>query len=331
MRLADRTVVVTGATGGIGRHIAVACGREGASVVVVGRNEARGAKVAAQVLSVGGQARFVRTDLTVEKDVALLYEITAAAFGTVDAVVINAAATDVVERDRPIAEQTTEDFSYFIDGCLYSAFWSYKYAIRYMLPRGGAFLSMSSVAAVVGRPRMPSYSAAKGALNALTRQVARDYGKLGIRSNGLVLGFTLTDRNERMLENAQLRASLEQAFLGSIPEASDVASVAVSLISDEARAVNGALLSVDGGVLANSALPAYDGSTLANLAWQPGQLAPAVALVRLRRELAISPAIPHVDGTALAPGRYSRDTVTAQRQGTPPPRRQILTNCDAQR
>ena len=113
---------------------------------------------------------------------AALYDEVTGLYGTVDAVIDNAAATDVATRDRPIVTQTTEDFDYFVRSCLYSVFWSFKYGIPAMGETGGAFVSISSIAAEAVTKGLGSYAAAKAAAATLSRQVAVEYG--GPRNSG---------------------------------------------------------------------------------------------------------------------------------------------------
>src|SRR5439155_7876764 len=143
MSLKDKTVVVTGATRGIGKAMAMHLAAEGARVAAVGRSVERGERVVADIGAAGGDAAFIRCDVSVEHEVASLFDEVTRRYGAIDVVVNNAAATDVATRDRPVVEQTTEDFEHFVRSGLYSVFWSFKYGIPAMGPGGGAFVTIS--------------------------------------------------------------------------------------------------------------------------------------------------------------------------------------------
>ena len=255
MSLKDKAIVITGATRGIGKAIAMHLAAEGARVSVVGRSVERGQRVVTEITAAGGTAAFISCDVSVEDDVAALFAEATKRHGTVDAVVNNAAATEVATRDRPVVEQTTEDFDYFVRSSLYSVFWSFKYGIPAMSPAGGVFVTISSIAATVSSRAQGSYAAAKAAAATLSRQVAVDYGDQGIRSNVLTLGFVETNATARLLDDPRIGSAVRAATGGRPPTSIDVARAVAFLASDDGWGFNGANLVLDRGMTAMSHVP----------------------------------------------------------------------------
>lgn len=251
----SRVVVVTGSTRGIGKATALHLAAQGARVAVVGRSSARGEGVVADIVKAGGQAQHFTCDLTHEQDVRNLFDKVASTWGRVDAVVNNASPSDLVERDRRVTEQTTEDFDYFVRGGLYSVFFSFKYGIPAMGDAGGAFVTISSLAAVSSRPDEPSYAASKAAAAALTRQVAVDYGHQGIRANVLMLGFIRTNASAPLLDNERIGSAVAAATPGGVVTSDDCARAVAFLISPDSVGFNGSTFTLDGGMSAVSHIP----------------------------------------------------------------------------
>ena len=255
MSVKDKAVVITGATRGIGKAMAIHLAAEGARVSVVGRSVERGDRVVADITAAGGTASFIHCDVSVEDDVAALFEQVTRRHGFIDAVVNNAAATDVASRDHPVVEQTTADFDHFVRSCLYSVFWTFKYGIPAMSLSGGAFVTISSIAAMVSTRAQGSYAAAKAAATTLSRQVAVDYGDAGIRANVLTLGFIETNATGPLLDDPSIGPAVRAATGGRPPSALDVARAVGFLASDDACGFNGANLILDRGMTAISNVP----------------------------------------------------------------------------
>jgi NAD(P)-dependent dehydrogenase (short-subunit alcohol dehydrogenase family) len=251
--MVDRVAVVTGASRGIGKAIALHLGTSGYRVAVVGRSPDRGARVVGEIVGDGGVAEFFHCDVAVESSVAQLFTDVAGRWGGLDVVVNNAAKTDVTETDKSVTEMATEDFDAFLRTNVHSTFWSFKYGIPAMGAAGGSFITISSIAAVVSRPAEPGYGTSKAAAAALTRQVAVDYGAKGIRANVLMLGFVHTNATNRMLSEGPVGPAVRSATPGSIPTSQDVAR-AVAFLAAE-TAFNGATLTIDGGMTAVSPIP----------------------------------------------------------------------------
>lgn len=248
----NKVVLVTGSTRGIGKAMAVHFGTLGARVCVTGRSIQRGERVAEEIRSTGNVGTYFPCDVSSEGAVAALFDHVTDLFGPVDAVINNAAATDVGTRDRPIVMQTTEDFDYFIHSCLHSVFWSFKYGIPAMGDSGGSFVTISSIAAETVTRGLGSYAAAKAAATALSRQVAVEYGDRNIRANVLTLGFIETNASTRLLDAPEFGSRIRGATGGHPPTSLDVARAASFLASDSSYGFNGATLVLDRGMMALS-------------------------------------------------------------------------------
>lgn len=258
-KLSGHVIVVTGSTRGIGRAIAERCATEDAHVVVTGRNEENGGAVVEQIATLGGAATFVRADVTVEADIAALFDQVLSRWERVDGVVCNAAALDLSALDGPITEIPLEVWNQIIGADLTSSFLTAKYGLKAVMRggHGGALLMIGSLAGIRGNIGHDAYSAAKGGMVALNRAIAAYYARYAIRSNILNLGFvdSGSDRIRSVLKASGLANQLLEYHLGTWGEAQDVASIAAYLLSDEARYVNGAEIAVDGGASAASHMP----------------------------------------------------------------------------
>jgi 3-oxoacyl-[acyl-carrier protein] reductase len=262
MRLAGKVALVTGATYGIGTTIVRRLAEEGAAVVFTGRSVDKGEAVERDFVDRGLAVAFCPGDAGNEDDVRRAVGTTVERHGALTTVVNNAAATDVTRPgggDSHVADIANEAFDAVWRVGVLGVLWTCKYAIPHLRAAGGGAIvnisAASSLRAIEGRP---AYQASKGAVNALTRQLAVDYGPEGIRTNAIVVGFTPTGGEviTKMLENEAFIAAVRRAIpaprLGR-PE--DIADGCVYLASDEASYVNGVLLPIDGGFTAKLAIP----------------------------------------------------------------------------
>jgi NAD(P)-dependent dehydrogenase (short-subunit alcohol dehydrogenase family) len=244
-RLSGETALVTGSTAGIGREIARVFGREGAQVVVTGRNVARGAEVVAEIADAGGIACFRAADLDHEGDCGDLVDWVVEQYGTLT-ILVNNAATDEAG-DAAVHDIDTRSWDAILRVDLTAVAWLCRAAIGQMLDAGhGTIVNISSRAGSQGIPRHAAYSAAKGGLDALTRSIAVDYAARHIRCNAIAAGYVLNERRDRDI-TAERRALLDARHLTRVGTASDVANAALFLASAESDWITGVTLPVDGG------------------------------------------------------------------------------------
>lgn len=261
MRLAGKTALITGSTKGIGRTMAVTFAAEGANVIVTGRSVDAGEAVVAEIAGKGGDARFVAADIGQEADVQRLVDEAVFAYGRIDVLVNNAAPTELAAGggDGLLTEVPTSSFDQVMKVGLYGPFWACKYAIPVMQRTGGgSIINISSYAGSFGVPGLPGYSCAKGALNALTRQVAVDFADAGIRSNAIVIGFVVSGGvSDVLASHPVVGKAFRDMTLTRSGTSQDVAWLAVYLASDQAEFISGAFMAADGGLGARSAAPDF--------------------------------------------------------------------------
>jgi NAD(P)-dependent dehydrogenase (short-subunit alcohol dehydrogenase family) len=242
-RLRGRVVVVTGATRGIGRAIALACAREGASLVVNGRDEAAGGVVVAEIAALGGKASWYAADLGQVSEARGLVAGAVRAFGRVDVLVNNAG---LFER-RPALEMQEGDWDRLIDVNLKGAFFCAQAAALAMRERGqgGAIVNVASDAAWSGGINpCAHYAASKAGMVSITRSLAKELAPLGIRVNAVAPGLITTEMGGAAGSTLpDLRIPL-----GREGTPDEVAACVVFLASDEASYVTGANLNLSGGL-----------------------------------------------------------------------------------
>ena len=262
-RLEGKVALVTGGTRGIGRGIVEMLAAEGAGVAFTGRSEENGRAVEAAVADAGGQALFVRADNGVEDEVAGAVRTTVERYGMLTTLINNAISDDVGSgKDSHIDEIDNETFENILRIALMGTVWACKYAVPAMRAAGnGSIINISASSSKSALPERPAYHASKGAINAMTRQLAVDYGKEDIRVNAIVVGFIYTGSPamKAILEDPVRRAAFERNIM--VPrfgEPADIAAGVVYLASDEAKYVTGTELTIDGGALCHQALPELD-------------------------------------------------------------------------
>ena len=251
--LTGKVALVTGATQAMGEAIAHRLAGEGAAVLGVGRGADRGEAVAARIRAEGLQAEFAAADISREDEVAKAVAEAARRFGALDIVVNNAASLDGRESAPHLL--ATETFDAIMKVGLYAPFWFAKHAAPVMIDggRGGLFIAISSYAASRGVAGIPAYTASKGGLEALTRQLAAQYADHGIRANTLVLGSIEVPRNADLHGDEAMSGALRAARMTYRPGTpADVAAAVAFLACDEASFITGATLDVDGGLLAKA-------------------------------------------------------------------------------
>jgi NAD(P)-dependent dehydrogenase (short-subunit alcohol dehydrogenase family) len=239
-------VLITGALTGIGRATALAFAREGARIVVSGRRDDEGRKLAAELQKLGAEAEFMRSDVRHEEDVRNLIDKAVSLFGCLD-VAVNCAGTEGTP--GPVTEQSAETYAATFDTNVLGTLLSMKHEMRVMLAQGsGSIVNMSSTYGRRGAAGASLYSASKHAVEGLTKSAALEAAPSGVRVNmvapgpidtGMLKRFTGTDEKK-----AGLTATVALKRLGR-PE--EVAQAIVFLASDKASFITGASYSVDGG------------------------------------------------------------------------------------
>lgn len=256
-RLKDKVALITGSSYGLGKAAAVLFAGEGARVVVVGRTQAKGEDVVAQIQAGGGEALFAKADVSQSAEVQRLIPAAVDAFGRIDILVNNAG---VQPRSGPLAEQTEEDWDRVVDTNLKGYFLLMKYTLPQMVKQGGGVIvNVSSAQGLVGVPNISPYAATKGGIITITKTAAIEYARHNIRINCVAPGMIRTPMLENMVANLPADSVEAQAMtelatqlipLGRIAEPEEIAPAILFLASDESRYMTGAVLVVDGGYAA---------------------------------------------------------------------------------
>ena len=249
MRLADRVALITGGTSGIGRATAALFAQEGARVGLTGRNEARGREVVHQIETAGGKALFIRSEVGRAADCRRAVEETIRTFGRLDILFNNAG----IFVPHTVPDCTEEEWDETIDTSLKGTFLMSKFALPAMIAQGrGVIINNSSGWGLVGGDAAAAYCAAKGGVVLLTKAMAIDHGRQGIRVNCICPGDVETPM---LPEDARRRGMTWEAYLagaanrplGRIGQPEEIARAALFLASDDASFMTGAALVVDGG------------------------------------------------------------------------------------
>ncbi|MBW8077891.1 MAG: SDR family oxidoreductase [Gallionella sp.] len=255
--LEGRVACVTGGTRGIGFAIAKAFYREGADVVINGRDPTKGARALQELAEAGGtgSTHFVAGNVMVRSDCEAIVAETVERFGRIDIVVANAGGGS---NYAPVVDMTDEAMAEALDWSFWHTFWTVRASLKHMIPnQWGRIITMSSVEGKMGKPGIASYVVAKHAVCGLTKSVAREVGTLGITVNALCPGAIETDemRSQGPAAAASMGITYEQLLetfanesaIKRLNEVDDVAEVALLLASDAGAGITGSLISIDGG------------------------------------------------------------------------------------
>lgn len=249
--LSGKSIIVTGAGGGIGRATCSVLAAAGARLVVSDVAAEAGEETTALVKSEGGEAVFVAADLASEEAIAGLVAKTVEAYGRLDGAFNNAG---VEQRNKPLAELTLAEWQRAIDIDLTAVFLCVKHQVKAMLAAGGgSIVNTASSLGQVGLAGASEYCAAKHGVIGLTRAAGADYGPHGIRVNAVLPGITRTPMIARLSEDPQLSAVFDRLrsrhSMGRFGEPSEIGESVKWLLSDDASFMNGAAVACDGGYL----------------------------------------------------------------------------------
>lgn len=246
MKFKDQVAIITGATKGIGEACAHEFAKEGAKVVVTGRSVDLGEKVVADIKDVGGDAFFVRCDISQKTQIDALIEATVDHYGTIDIVVNNAG----VNHSADFFDITEEDWDWVMSVDLKGTFFVSQAAARVMIDqgKGGSIVNVSSVMAQLALADQIPYCAAKGGVNQLTKAMALSLVDKGIQVNCCAPGPVLTELMERVVHSEAKRKQLmDRLPIGRIAACEEIARVILFLASKEAEFLVGQTIYPDGG------------------------------------------------------------------------------------
>jgi NAD(P)-dependent dehydrogenase (short-subunit alcohol dehydrogenase family) len=248
-RLTNKVALITGGTSGIGEATAILFAKEGASVAITGRNHKRGEEVRDKIMRAGGKSIFIPTDVRRSDDCRRAVEQTLAAFGQLDILFNNAG----VFYPHTIVDCSEQEWDEQLDVNLKGTFLMSKFALPEMIRRGsGVIINNSSGWGIVGGDSAVAYCASKGGVVLLTKAMAIDHGRQGIRVNCICPGDVETpmlpeDARMRGLNWQDYLAGCANRPLGRIGTSDEIAKAALFLASDDSSFMTGAALVVDGG------------------------------------------------------------------------------------
>jgi NAD(P)-dependent dehydrogenase (short-subunit alcohol dehydrogenase family) len=253
MRLADKVTIITGAGGGMGRVAAQMFAKEGAKVVVAEYGESAGQETVDLVRADGGEATFVKVDVSKDSDAQAMVDHAVATYGRLDCLYNNAGV--MPEADHSVIDTEVDVWDQVLAVNVRGVFLGCKYGIPAMeAAGGGSIINIASFVALVGcSVPQDAYTASKGAVLSLTRSLAVQFGPKGIRTNAICPGPVETPLLMDWLvkDEAAKQLRLARNPTGRFGKPEEIVSMAIYLASDESRWTNGASLVVDGGITVN--------------------------------------------------------------------------------
>ncbi|MEH7482707.1 glucose 1-dehydrogenase [Neobacillus drentensis] len=249
MRLLGKTAIITGGGGGIGRSTALRFTKEGARVAVADIDSAIGAETVRLIKEEGGEAIFVKTDVTDSKQIKALINTTTSTFGALHILFNNAGVGNSEVRSVDLSE---EEWDRVIDINLKGVFLGIKYAVpEFIKAGGGAIINTSSLLGLKGQKYVSAYNASKAGVVMLTQNASLEYGKFNIRVNAIAPGVIDTPIIDHWKQDERKWPIISRAnALRRIGTPDEVANAVLFLASDDASFITGTTLSVDGGGLA---------------------------------------------------------------------------------
>lgn len=245
MLLEGKIAVVTGAGRGIGRGIALALAREGATVVVnYNGSQVKAEEVVSQIEASGGQAKAMQCNVSDYDAAGAFFAAVIKEFGQIDILVNNAGIT----KDNLLMKMSEEDFMSVIQTNLAGTFHGVKHVSRAMMKkRSGRIINISSVSGVIGNMGQANYSASKAGVIGLTKAVAKELSSRGITVNAVAPGFIDTEMTEVLTDSVK-KAAVAGIPLGRFGQVEDIAETVVFLASEKAKYITGQVICVDGGI-----------------------------------------------------------------------------------
>jgi len=243
-RLENKVAVITGGADGLGRAASIKFAAEGAQVIIWDMNEEKAHLTVSEIETGGGKAFFTKVNTASYTEVDVATQDAISRFGRIDILINNAGIT----RDASIKKMTPEMWQQVIDVNLTGVFNCAKCISVGMVEKGyGRIINTSSVVALYGNFGQSNYVATKAGVIGLTKTLARELGRKGVTVNAVAPGFIATEMVKKMPENV-LKSMEEKVPLGRLGNPEEIASAYLFLSSDEASYINGATLSVDGGI-----------------------------------------------------------------------------------
>jgi NAD(P)-dependent dehydrogenase (short-subunit alcohol dehydrogenase family) len=246
-KLDSRVTLVTGGGSGIGRAAALACAEEGNTVIIADRDVEGGEETRRKIEGKGGEALFIKADVSRTADVQALFSQAVKQYGRLDCAFNNAG---IEGESVPLAESTEEVWDRVMGVNLKGVWLCMKYELRQMLAQGrGAIVNNASVLGLVGTPSNPAYTASKHGVVGLTKSAALAYAQSGIRVNAVCPGFVQSPLTDRKFAGSPGRkdAVIARHPIGRLGTTQEIAAAVVWLFSDASSFVTGHTLTVDGG------------------------------------------------------------------------------------
>jgi len=252
-RLDGKVAIVTGGVGGIGTGTCRYLVEDGAAVVVADLPDRKPQALADELTAGGHRAVAVEVDITYEAQVAAMAKAATDAFGRIDGLHANAAATHLVRTDGDLMELARSDYEEAFQVNVIGTWLCCKAVIPTMVDQGGgSIVATSSMAATHAGLDKTAYGTTKASVAALMRTVATQYGKKGIRANTILPGLIIHDQGTNLMPDAMKQNVLDQVLTPALGEVADVASLVAYLFSDDARYLQGQELAVNGGMNVHS-------------------------------------------------------------------------------
>ena len=246
MKLNNKVAIITGASKGIGKGIAIRYAREGAKVVVASRSMDLLSTIADEINSKGGKALALKVDVRRSESMQGVVDKAVEKFGRLDIMVNNAG----ISMAHPSEELTPEDWTRAVETDLFGVFYGCQSAGRQMIQQGGGcIINITSIYGIVAAPMRAAYCASKAAGNMLTKLLASEWAAKKIRVNAIAPGYIRTELVQGVIDKGILPVDAieKRTPQGRIGEVEDVLGAAVYLASEEASFVTGSILTVDGG------------------------------------------------------------------------------------